>query len=166
VKKRKISPFDLILLLLVIALGVVVYSLVHVPAPDAPTTPEELLADLHRNAERNTDQEELQKRENYNITYTVYLEDINPEYLPNIPQVGATLYESYGVTPVGTLESVRQETVDGHINVTLDISLYAIFAKTAVTTPADYPIRVGTEIPLQDANWYYIGSGLVTWISH
>jgi hypothetical protein len=166
VKKRKISPFDLVLLLLVIALGIGVYSIVHTPAPTPPSTPEELLGDITRLAVRSTDQEELKKIEHYNIVYSVYLEDINPDYLQNIPSAGAALYETYSSTPVGTLEEVRQETVDGHTNVTLDIAIYAVFSKTTVTSPSTYPIRVGTVIPLETEDGRYLGSGTITWISH
>jgi hypothetical protein len=166
VKKRKISPFDLVLLVLVIALGIGVYSIVHTPAPTPPSTPAELLGDLSRLAVRSTDQEELKKIEHYNIVYTVYLEDVDPDRLQKIPAVGADLYESYSSTPVGTLEDVRQETVDGHTNVALDISVYAVFAKTDVSTTAGYPIRVGSAIPLQDVHWNYLGTGTITWISH
>jgi hypothetical protein len=44
--------------------------------------------------------------------------------------------------------------------------MYALFTKTAVTSPATYPIRVGTEIPLRNEAGEYIGLGLITWISH
>jgi hypothetical protein len=165
-KKLRISPFDLILLLLVIALGLGVYSIVHTPAPTPPSTPAELLGDISRLSAATTDQEELHKTENYVIAYSVYIEDINSDYLANIPSVGTDLYETYSSTLAGTLEKVRQETVDGHTNVTLDISLYAVFSKTAVTTPASVSIRVGNVIPLQTEDGRYLGSGTISWIEH
>lgn len=165
-KKRKISFFDLGLLLLIALIGLGAYFLVHGDVVIPPSTADPLLEDIRRNSDRYTDQELLAEIENYVIQYRVALPATELQELEGIAAPEDDMFNGYNQTPLGTLKKLELQTVEGETHVVATVELYAVFTKTAVTAPSGSNIRVGQDIELTNAQGQSLGMGKVLFISH
>jgi hypothetical protein len=167
VKQRKISLFDLLLLLLVILVGAAAYWQLHHTTVSQPESAEVLLGDIRRGADRYTDQDAMKETENYNISYTVRIKDLDEEQLSQRVALGDTVYNMYSNGLMGELKSASFSEKDGVTWAELTIGVYAMFYKThIVTIPAVVPIKTGGEASIRREDGTYIGTGIITWISH
>lgn len=166
-KRYKISLFDLVLLLLVILVGGAAYwQLHHIPVQQ-PESAEVLLGDIRRSASRYTDQSAMEETEEYNVTYTVKIKDLDQERLSQLVTNGDALYSMYNDTWMGELESASFSEQDGVTWAKLTISVYAKFYKTyIVTLPGETPLKIGGDVSIRREDGTYIGTGIITWIKH
>ena len=166
-KRHKISLFDLLLLLLVVLVGAAAYWQLHHTAVSQPESAEVLLGDLRRNSERYTDQEAINETEEYVVSYTIRIEDMDEAALSQYAAIGDELYNAYNGSKVGKLEAVSYSEEDGVTRAKLTISIFSKFYKTyIVSLPAEMAIKVGTSVSLCREDGTNIGTGIVTWIKH
>lgn len=165
-KQRKISLFDLLLLLLVILVGTAAYGLLHHTTVSQPESAEVLLEDIRRSAVRYTDQDAMEETENYNISYIVRIKDLDEDTLNQRAALGDTIYSMYNDAQMGELKSVSFSEKDGVTWAELTISVYAVFHKTYVASSTGVYIKVGEGASIRREDGTYIGTGFITWISH
>lgn len=166
-RHRKISLFDGLLLLLVVLLGAGVYWKLHTrEAPAAPDSVAVLMDDLRRNSDINTEPSAMEETENYVIDYILHLDQVDQAELEQKLQLGDEMFNTYDDASFGTLKKMEfSETEDG-TSADLTISVFAVFTKTAVTTPSGASLKVGAELALKDQNGETVPSGVVTWMKH
>ena len=166
-KRRKISLFDLGLLLLVLLVGAAAYWQLHGTAVSQPESAEVLLGDIRRSADRYTDQEALKETEEYNISYTIRIESLDEETLSQRAAVGDAVYSTYNDAWMGELKSATFSEKDGVTWAELTIGVYTMFYKTyIVALPAGTPLKTGGGASIRREDGTYIGTGTITWISH
>lgn len=165
-KKRRISFFDLGILLMVLLVGLGAYFYIHRNEVVPPSSADELLADIRRNSNRYTDQEKMKETENYVIHYEVALPVQDTEKLEAIAVPGITLMDNFGGGTLGTLESLEHRTIDGEDRVVVTVQLYTVFTKTYVMSPGGCTIRVNKDLELLTEEGESLGNGTVLWISH
>ena len=166
-RHRKISLFDGLLLLLVVLFGAGVYWKLHTKeAPAAPDSVTVLMDDLRRNSDINTEPSAMEEMENYVIDYILHLEQVDQAELEQKFQPGDELFNTYDDASFGTLKKMEfSETEDG-TSADLTISVFAVFTKTAVTTPSGASLNVGAELALKNQNGEPVPCGVVTWMKH
>ena len=166
-KRYKISLFDLLLLLLVIVVGGTAYWQLHHTVTQQPESAEVLLEDMRRSAKRYTDQDAMEETEDYIISYTVKIKDLDQERLSQLVAPGDQLYSMYNDSLMGSLKSASFSTEDGVTWAELTIDVYTMFYKThIVVLPAGTVIKVGGDVSIRREDGTYIGTGNITWIKH
>ena len=166
-KRYKISLFDLVLLLLVLLVGGITYWQLHHTTVSQPESAEVLLGDIRRSAYRYTDQDTMEETEEYNISYVVRIKDLDEEQLSQRAALGDTIYSMYNDAQRGELKSASFSEKDGVTWAELTISVYSKFYKTyIVSIPAGVYLKTGGEVSIRREDGTYIGTGVITWISH
>lgn len=166
-KRYKISLFDLLLLLLVVLVGGAAYFRLHHTTVEQPTTAEVLLEDLHRSADRYTDQAAMGETTDYVVDYKLRIQKIDKELLNDLLVPGITVYNFYDETALGTLKSIEYTETDEGFSAELTISVYSQFYKTyIVALPSGAKITIGRELSLRLEDDTYIGTGNIVWIKH
>ncbi len=166
-KRFKISLFDAALLLLVILAGGVAYWQLHHSTVEQPQSAETLLEDLHRSAERYTDQSMMEETEEFVIDYILKIQYTDEETAKSLLHVGDHMYSSYNFAPLGELKSVSYSEKDGKTWAELTINLYTKFYKTQIVSiPTGDPIETGGELSLCREDGTYLGKGTIIWIKH
>ena len=166
-KRYKVSVFDLALLLLVILVGGIAYWQLHHTTVSQPESAEVLLEDIRRSAARYTDQDAMEETEDYNVSYTVRIKDLDEEKLSQRAAPGDAIYSMYNDAQMGELQSVSFMEKDGVTWAELTIRVYSRFYKTRINSlPAGVHIKVGEEASIRREDGTYIGTGPITWISH
>lgn len=166
-KRVKISLFDVALLLLVVLAGGVAYWQLHHSTVEQPQSAETLLSDLHRSAERYTDQSAMEETEEFVIDYILKIPYEDEETAKSLLHVGDSMYSSYNNAPLGELKSVSYSEKDGKTWAKLTINLYVKFYKTRIVSiPTGDLIKTGRELALCREDGTYLGNGAVIWIKH
>lgn len=166
-KRYKISLFDLLLLLLVVLVGGAAYFQLHHTKVEQPTTAEALLEDLHRSADRYTDQAAMEETTDYVVDYKLRIQKIDKELLNDLLVPGVIVYNFYDGTSLGTLKSIEYTETDEGFSAELTISVYSMFYKTYISAlPGGTKITIGRELSLQLEDSTYIGTGNIVWIKH
>lgn len=166
-KRYKISLFDLLLLLLVVLAGGAAYWQLHHTTVEQPTTANVLLEDLHRSAERYTDQSAMEETTDYVVDCKLRIQKIDKNLLGGLLVPGVIVYNLYDGTSLGTLKSIEYTETDDGFSAELTISVYSRFYKTYIAAlPGGAKIAIGKELSLQLEDSTYIGTGNIVWIKH
>lgn len=166
-KRYKVSLFDLVLLLLVLLVGGITYWQLHHTTVSQPESAEVLLEDIRRSADRYTDQDTMDEAQDYNISYIVRIKDLNEEQLSQRAALGDAIYSMYNEAQMGELKAVSFSEKDGVTWAELTIRVYSRFYKTYILSlPSCAYIKVGGEASIRREDGTYIGTGVITWISH
>lgn len=166
-KRYKISLFDLLLLLLVVLAGGAAYWQLHHTAVKQPATAEVLLEDLHRGAERYTEQSAMEETADYLVDYKFRIQNMDKDLLGDLLVPGVTVYNIYGGASLGTLKSIEYTETDEGVSAELTINAYSRFYKTYIMTlPGGTKLGVGRDLSMQLEDSTYIGTGRIVWIEH
>ena len=162
-KKRLPSPFDIALLLLVIAVVVFSSMLVDNKMAETPQDVSELTEELRTTTQRYTNWDAFNTPEEYIQTYVVRFSGDAAQHPEYWPEPGTRILSSYGNCPdLGVLEEMKVISDDPE-NPVLEatLSCYCSYYKTAVLTPASVTIRLGTENAYCVESGYYLGIGTI-----
>ena len=164
-KKKKISLFDLGLLLLVLVLGAGAYWMTHGEAAQPPASADRLVEDIRRNSRRYTDPAALTETEHYVVQYQAALDTDDIAQVTAVAAPGMELQNAYNGKPMGTLDDVALMEYQGRQRVVLTISCYAICSKVLATTSGGSYIREGSSVDLS-VDDQPMGEATILWISH
>ena len=164
---KKVSIFDLAVLVLALIAGILAWTFLHGSAScEASMTPEAMLEDILRADSKYNDPEDMNRSEYYNIDCRIRMENISMDYAENYPELGSEICDAYSGSRIGTLQGCEMtEHGDGTMDVCITLRIYAMFFKNRIQTPQCYEIRAGKVISLQGQDGY-LGTGTITWISH